>query len=114
MATTIQQNRIAKGLIKIVITLTANDEAVAFTLPRCYAVGLDIRSSDFGAGTLAVQAAPDGTNYLALPTAVASTATGLKSIATADLSFYNYRVILTGATAPAAFTITIYATELPV
>jgi hypothetical protein len=114
MAATIQTNRLQKGLIKHVITLGANNDAQAFQLPRVYSAGLDIRSSDFGGGTVAIQAAPNGTDYLALPTAVSTTSTAIKSIAVADLGFVNYRAIITGATAPATVTITIHATELPV
>ena len=115
MAATIQTDRPLKGLIKHTITLAANNDAQAFKLPRCYAGGMDIRSSNFDSGTVAIQAAPDGTNYAALPTAVSTTATALKSIAVADLSFLNYRAIVTGAGASlATVTITIYATELPV
>lgn len=114
MATTIEQTRPLKGLIKIVITLGANNDAQAFELPRCYAVGMDIRSSNFDSGTVAIQAAPNGSDYVALPTAVSTTSTAIKSIATADLSFRHYRAIITGSTTPATVTITIWATELPV
>jgi len=112
MAITINRTTSNFGQIKVVATFTA-DGAVTFTLPRVFAATFEAVSSDFGGGTLALEAAPDATNYAALPTAKALTSTGILSVAKVDLGFYNYRFSLTGSTAPATITAALVASQIP-
>jgi hypothetical protein len=108
MATTFKQGFADYGVHQVIITLTAND-TVNFSLPRAFAIGFSAVSSDFGSGTVALKAGPDGTNYYALPTAKSLTASGVKSVNPEDCGFFNYQIALTGATNPATITVTLYA-----
>ena len=64
------------------------------------AMSLQTKGSDYGSGTVAINGSNDGVNFVALPTAIALTADGVKSIALADLGYKHYQIALTGATNP--------------
>jgi hypothetical protein len=116
MAVTINRTLSNYGQIKVVATFTA-DGTVDFTLPRVFAATFEVISAitdDFGGGTLELQAAPDAINYAALPTPKTLTSeNGIKSVAPEDLSFYNYRLNLSGSTTPPTITVTLIASQIP-
>lgn len=51
------------------------------------------------AAVITLQGSDDGTNFAALPTSTALSATGVKSVATADLGFKYYRINVASADA---------------
>ena len=111
MAVTVQTTFGDRGVIKVVATFTADGDAT-FTLPRCTIASFEAVSSNFAGGTIELQAAPDAVNYAALPTAKTLAATGIKSVAPADLSFYNYRFDLSGSVTPATITVTLIVYQM--
>lgn len=53
----------------------------------------------FGGATVAIQASNDGTNFVALPTAVSTISTALKSVPSDGLGFKHYKLVLSGGNA---------------
>lgn len=73
-----------------------DDTSQAFSLPRgTYALSLQT-VGNHDSGTVSLQASNDGVTYAALPTAVATTAAGIKSVAAADLAYRYYKISTTG------------------
>lgn len=110
MATTINQDRPERGIVVVSATLSAQNDTVAFQVPRVTAMSLQVTGT-FNGSTLALEASNDGTNYAALPTAVSLTAAGIKSVALADLGYLHYRLSLTVASPTGALTATIIGME---
>ncbi len=91
-----------------ILEVTATTDAATdnfthnFLAPRgLLAMSLQTKGSAYGSGTLAINGSNDGTNFVALPTAVSLGADGVKSVALADLGFKWYQLALTGSTNPA-------------
>jgi len=88
------------GVVEIVAVFDSNGN-LDFTAPRASTINITTQHSN---GTIAVQAAADGENYAALPTAISITGAGNSSVAPEDVGFHFYR--LAGSGAPVA-TLTI-------
>ena len=110
MATTSIAVRVAHGVLSLVATFTAQNDATVFEMPRVMAMSLQ-GSGTFGAATLDIQASNDGVTYAALPTAVSLSAAGIRSVAVADLGFRYYRVIVLAAAPTGTLTATVIGME---
>lgn len=90
---------VTKVTLTIPTTIDATDGATAkFSLPRALAIGVQLKGAGTLSGkTVAIQAAPDQTNYAALPTTVSFTSSGIASVASIDTAFLYYRVLVNGA-----------------
>jgi len=110
MATTINQTRLQEGLCVVNITATLQNDVVPFNMPRCSAISAQLTGT-IGAANVSIECSNDGTNYVALPTAVVFAATGVKSIAPADLGFKYYRTNVTTGAPGGTLTLTIVGME---
>lgn len=95
-----------------VITITqsgANNGNIDVEIPKAMsAMSLQLTGT-YVAGTVTGQASNDGTNFVALPTAVAFSALGLKVIAVADLGFRYYRFAYASMDAGNTLVLTVVA-----
>jgi VCBS repeat-containing protein len=83
----------------VVEGLADDDTSTEFSLPQdTIAVSVQFLGT-FDSATISVQGSNDGTTFAALPTAVANTAAGIKSLAVADLAYKYYRFFTTGGSA---------------
>lgn len=103
MAVTSQQDMPERGVVRIVATLTAQNDVLNFQMPRLSA--MSIQGEGISAGDIELHGSNDGTNFYALPTAVALAADGIKSVATADLGFLHYRITLITASETVVVTV---------
>ena len=105
------------GVIKVTVTIdeATNGANADFTLPRAKSISFQTQApGDFSTKTVSLQAAPDGVNYRALPTAVSHVASAISSVALADCAFYHYRInVSTGTGIPlgSSITVTIIANQ---
>ena len=83
----------------IKVTATADFNYTINSPGRILALSLHGQGT-FGGGTLSLRGSNDGTNFFALPTAVSMTASGIASVAPADLGYRFYDIQLTGSTTP--------------
>lgn len=78
------------------VALDGDDESAHFALPPgTIAVGVQFLGT-FDSGTIAMQGSNDNTTFAALSTAVSATSAALKGVATADLAYKRYRMIVSG------------------
>lgn len=78
------------------VAFDGDDTSQAFMLPPgAKAMSLQAVGT-FDSGTLALQASNDGVTYAALTTAVALTSAGMKGVATADMGYKFYKMVVSG------------------
>lgn len=108
----VAKSRVELGVTQVVATIATTVDATGatadFTVERPTAMSVQAQSTNFNTKTLSLQASNDGVNYAALPTAVALTASGIKSVAVADLGYLFYRINIDGAPL-ATMTVTVIA-----
>lgn len=91
----------------------ANDGNVDFEAVRpLLGISLQLRGT-IGAGTVALQGSNDNSTFVALPTAVSFSATGIKTVAVADLAFLYYRVAVASAHSSNDLTLDVVIKEAP-
>lgn len=95
MAVTSQQDMPERGVVRIVATLTAQNDVLNFSMPRLSA--MSVQAEGIATANVVIRASNNGVDYYALPTAVSLAADGIKSIAEADLGYLNYQIQLTTA-----------------
>jgi hypothetical protein len=87
-------------------TLAAENDAAVFLGQR--AGGITIQSvGTIGSAHIKLQGSNDGTNYVALPTAVDLTATGLHKVAAGNLGFRHYKILVDTAAPGTALVFTV-------
>jgi hypothetical protein len=92
MAVTISSiAQLGEGKTRITVLLTAANDVFKFTANRPSQI--TVGAEGVSASDLTVQASNNGSDYYALPTAVAFAADGIKSIAVADLGFGFYQLL---------------------
>ena len=96
MATTAQFVTDDLGKKILTVTFTAANDAVVFQPKRPLALSIQSLGA-FTSATIDIQASNDGATYYALPTAVSLSALGIKDVASIDLGFAFYRVIMLAA-----------------
>src|SRR3990167_10432410 len=96
MATTAQFVTDDLGKKILTVTFTAANDALVFQPKRPLALSLQSLGA-FTTSTIDIQASNDGVTYYALPTAISLAALGVKSVASIDLGFAFYRVIMLAA-----------------
>ena len=110
MAVTYTNDRLQRGVVREIITLTAQNDSQVLQIPRVTAMSIQA-SGTFGAATLDLQGSNDGVTYAALPIAISFAAAGIKSVALADLGYRFYRVIILVAAPGGPLTATIIGME---
>lgn len=91
----------------------ASDGNVDFEATRpLLAMSTQLRGT-IAAGTVAIQGSNDNSTFVALPTAVSHSATGIKSVAVADLGYLYYRVAVASAGAGNDLTFDVVIKEAP-
>lgn len=113
---TAAQTDIKRGVVKTVIVIPTTVDGAAgatcdFQLRNAYAIAIQSVCANYNGKTIELKAACDGTNYLSLPTAKTFGADGIASVATADCSFFFYRLTITGAPLATA-TVTLVTTQV--
>lgn len=98
------------GVYRVDATMSAQNDAFSFSMPRAQTITMQ-STGTIGTAHIAITGSNDGTNFVALPTAVDLTAVGLHRLADTNTGFKYYQVTLTTASPGTAIVFTLIGME---